>query len=293
MPSDGAFIAGRIGAKTWLSRCFKISIYLELSISGIVQSYYIWRIWHVRQSVPIVAFLIFALLARLGTGYRATAFTGINETWKSLYTTKGYQIYLNFALSLNVVMDSLITAVLSVFLYQTRQSARSSTKNMVLKLIFCGVTAGVLTLMASVVILVTFNASKGTITYGGCLQIMAKLYANSMLAMLNARQRIVRSAASSGGCALELPELQNRGPTAPRPGAAIHVLTEVITKSETWSSTNGQKADEHKISTSDSPRKYEIACRTFKSPTTIDDRWCGCARVTPALPESFPTVTPS
>ncbi|KAI0683354.1 hypothetical protein BC835DRAFT_748663 [Cytidiella melzeri] len=230
-----------------------------LTFVGLVQSYYIWRIWHIRQSVPIVAFLISAVLTRLAFGYRSNAFTGTGETWEAIFATKHYKIYVNIAFSLNVVVDSLITIALSVFLYQTRMSAQSrNTKNIVLKLMYYSLSAGGLTLLTSVIILVTFNVSDGTITYGGCMQIIAKLYANSMLAVLNARQGIVRGASSTQGYSLELSQLHNQAPATSRPGTAIHVFREAITTSETWSCGNGQPVDEQKVSASDSMGKHEI-----------------------------------
>ncbi|KAI0776353.1 hypothetical protein BC629DRAFT_1525749 [Irpex lacteus] len=51
------------------------------------------------------------------------------------------------------------------------------------KLMYYALSAGALTMITSTIALICFNASKTTIAFVGVLEVMTKVYANSMLAM--------------------------------------------------------------------------------------------------------------
>ncbi|KAI0341048.1 hypothetical protein BDW22DRAFT_318205 [Trametopsis cervina] len=82
------------------------------------------------------------------------------------------------------------------------------TKNMLKKLIHYSVTTGALTALTSLIVLICYNALPKNILFGGLLEVLSKLYANSSLAMLNARRRV--SAGAMGTMtALSVPNPSN------------------------------------------------------------------------------------
>ncbi|KAI0826473.1 hypothetical protein BC629DRAFT_1456573 [Irpex lacteus] len=58
-----------------------------------------------------------------------------------------------------------------------------TTKSIIYKLMYYALSAGALTMITSTIALICFNASKTTISFVGVLEVMTKVYANSMLAM--------------------------------------------------------------------------------------------------------------
>ncbi|KAI0826385.1 hypothetical protein BC629DRAFT_75543 [Irpex lacteus] len=157
---------------------------LELIINGLVQSYYIYRIWRLSHNIPMVVYLSVVLGCRTATGFRASSFAYPYNDWLVLGVLKPYKRFAAATLSLSVLLDSSITFILWLYLRHAHSLAcKRSTRNTVHKLMYYALSAGGLTTMASVVTLCVFIMAASPVLFGGLAMIMAKLYANSMLAM--------------------------------------------------------------------------------------------------------------
>ncbi|KAI0088893.1 hypothetical protein BDY19DRAFT_155163 [Irpex rosettiformis] len=210
-----------------ISWSFKLLVYLEQTVDPLVQSYYIYRVWCVSQNKILSLALVSVLLARIAVALRGAAYVCIFDTWLPLGNEKLLNIYLNATLALSASVDFLVTFALTYyFTVKCRSSAHArSTKKILLKLTYYSITAGALTAVANLVSLIWFNTSPTSQTYFAILQMALHLTGNAMLAVLNARRSIARSAASPNGISLELSQLSHG---SSQPERAIHILQETL-----------------------------------------------------------------
>ncbi|KAI0826387.1 hypothetical protein BC629DRAFT_1455871, partial [Irpex lacteus] len=92
-------------------------------------------------------------------------------------------------LSLSVALDLSITILLQIYLRQFHSRVQvRSTRNVVYWLTYYALSTGVLTAIMATMDLVLFEVSDSPVLWGGLVVVLSKVYANSMLAMLNKRQ---------------------------------------------------------------------------------------------------------
>ncbi|KAI0747279.1 hypothetical protein BC629DRAFT_215118 [Irpex lacteus] len=109
-----------------------------------------------------------------------------------------------------------------------------NTKYIMRKLVQYALSSGVLTAVTSIVTLILFNVFPSDLHYGGTLMLLTKVYANSMLAMLNRRQGIKDEAPPNDGVSVHLSNLSG-GTNGARPTATrIQVVRDTVTASDTW-----------------------------------------------------------
>ncbi|KAI0087470.1 hypothetical protein BDY19DRAFT_231579 [Irpex rosettiformis] len=240
-----------------------VTVYLELTISSIVQGWYIYRIWRLRKQIIPTVLLITILFAHMGISFRATAYINKYATWIEVYADNHFTVDLNCTFGLNIALDASIASVLIFYLSRDRSNAvKRSTRSMTRSLINFTFSTGILTVLTSCGLFIALNVTKHTLTFGGMVQFIAKLYANSMLAVLNARQSVMRAAAASDTkFGLELSNMQTTS-IAPasgrRPAAPIQIRTDttVLTvSSNTWAD---KRADSFSNLQSDSPPEVNM-----------------------------------
>ncbi|KAI0826247.1 hypothetical protein BC629DRAFT_1587079 [Irpex lacteus] len=181
----------------------------------------------------VTGFLSVLWIARMGVAFRYDSYLFQYSEWDAIDADKSYWIVLNTAFALNVIMDLATTFVLTLHLYLSRSWAiKRSTRNIVGTLINLVIGAGALNLIASIALFITSNLSKESITYGGIMELEAKLYANSMLAMLNARRGIVDRAATNGNYTLDLSRIQSHFSNGHLP--IIRVQKEIAVTVDPW-----------------------------------------------------------
>ncbi|KAI0087472.1 hypothetical protein BDY19DRAFT_994804 [Irpex rosettiformis] len=214
--------------------------YYKRDCSSAFYSWYIYRIWRLRRQIIPTAFLVILLFVHIAISFRAAAYTNKYDTWVEVYGDKGFTVYVNCTIALNIALDASITAVLMFYLIRDRsRAAKRSTKRMMGSLIHFAFSTGILTVLTSCGLFVALNASKETLTFGGTIHFIAKLYANSMLAVLNARQSVKQAAIAETKFGVELSTMQpstlpssTRGPTTP---IQIRTHTTVLsTNDDTW-----------------------------------------------------------
>ncbi|KAI0341075.1 hypothetical protein BDW22DRAFT_1359234 [Trametopsis cervina] len=125
-----------------------------------------------------------------------------------MQTSKSFHITANVAWVVAVVTDIVITLTLVYYLYRNRRVGITQTKNMMGKLIHYSVTTGLLTAIGSLVVLITYNAYPHSLLFAGLVEALSKLYANSALAMLNARHIFASTSAVNGSNAIELSQFR-------------------------------------------------------------------------------------
>ncbi|KAI0791648.1 hypothetical protein BC629DRAFT_1593233 [Irpex lacteus] len=283
---------------------FGVTVYLEVLISGTVQVFYMLRIWRcgyseylsfvisvltllfvVRRQILVVGFMVSLLIARVGLAFRTTSFAYEFSSWAGLLEASYTHAPINAGWALNVAVDASITFVLATYLYQDRSAAtKRGTKTLINKLAHYAISTGALTLwvldtllttissllmtvlvrMASTAIFITFNARSHSLVFGGLLEVLTKLYANSMLAMLNARRSVIEKAASTNNMTMELTDLAQGVPSYNSNRAAvIQVTKETTTMTDLWDAESRSPAvSTHSVRLATSQELYD----TKKSP---------------------------
>ncbi|KAI0087480.1 hypothetical protein BDY19DRAFT_953954 [Irpex rosettiformis] len=254
-----------------------VTIYFELIISSIVQAWYIYRIWRLkRQTIP-TAFLTAVLFAHVGQypcdevsrkisltcqryqalSFRASAYTHKYATWAELYDDPHFSIDVNCTFGLNIALDASITSVLMFYLLRDRSKAakRRSTRKMIRSLVNFAFSTGILTVLTSCGLFLALNVAKHTITFGGMIQFIAKLYANSMLAVLNARQNVVQSARAESKFTMELSYLQHDTLATPTP---VRITSEPIRFRTPTTTTFLTTPDDTWVSKQDQSTQYAV-----------------------------------
>ncbi|KAI0819089.1 hypothetical protein BC629DRAFT_1588401 [Irpex lacteus] len=146
--------------------------------------------------------------ARVGVAFRSTAFACMEATWFDLANSKWYIRVTTVALSLAVLADLSVTTTFLWALNRSHSLAHTrNTKSVVQKLIKYTLSCGILTAMISITTLILYSVFPTDLHYAGALMLLTKVYANSMLAMLNRREGIKEDAARNDGFSLHLSNL--------------------------------------------------------------------------------------
>ncbi|KAI0341066.1 hypothetical protein BDW22DRAFT_1430236 [Trametopsis cervina] len=210
------------------------SIIVEVLIVGLTQSFYVYRIWSLSQKKHIVIAVLGSLVVmRVGVSMYAATLTLRYGTWAALQSSQLFLITANIGWVLCGLADLMTTTTLIYYLYRGRTVALVRTRNIIRKLVHYSITTGAITVVTSMVVLITFNAKKHSLVFGGLLEVLTKLYANSVVAMLNARRSVGSTATTKKGDTIELSPLS----WASRPQTevdVIHVSKETMVSNDTF-----------------------------------------------------------
>ncbi|KAF9057471.1 hypothetical protein BJ165DRAFT_35260 [Panaeolus papilionaceus] len=160
------------------------SILLEVLFNGLigllVQGFLALRVWRLsNNNVPLTAMVSGFIVAGFARSMRLT-------TWVELEGLKGLSMAVNL---LGAAADVLITAALLFFLHRSRTGFKKSD-TMISTLITFTVSTGLLTSICAVASMISILASGHTLIYVAFYFCLGRLYSNSVLATLNARQSI-------------------------------------------------------------------------------------------------------
>ncbi|KAJ7605246.1 hypothetical protein DFH06DRAFT_1253022 [Mycena polygramma] len=181
-----------------------ITLVLLCGISSmIVQSFYAWRIWRIAYDtwpLRLVAILVEGLSLMQGSSaIAAAALLFRNPTNHEIARRRQF---FDVWLIGSLVTDTLISLCMLWILLKARNNTpRPSSKIMFDKLIVNTVKTGSATTIIAAATLILFDGFPDRIYYGTTFNFLQKLYAISLLANLNARQR---SSDSSAEASLEL-----------------------------------------------------------------------------------------
>ncbi|CAL1709171.1 unnamed protein product [Somion occarium] len=154
----------------------------------LVQGFYIRRIWILSNRFwPLLVVLVSILVLRIGFALATFGFFVSLETWDSFRTRNGPLVTISCGLGFAVLMDMCIAGLLIWYLARGRSGYRR-TDGVISFLIAYAVNTGLLTMAVSTAIVFTFAFMKESLLFAGFNLIASKLYANSFLGTLNARQ---------------------------------------------------------------------------------------------------------
>ncbi|CAA7260282.1 unnamed protein product [Cyclocybe aegerita] len=188
------------------------SILLEVLFNGlisfIVQAFLLLRVWRLSgNSIPLTVVIAALILAGFGCSTAFTAKSMKLQTWAELGQLKGLSIAVNIV---GAVADILIAAALFFLLHSSRTGFKKSD-TMISKLIAFTVSTGLLTSICAVASLISILASPNTLIYVAFYFCLGRLYSNSVLATLNARQIIRRMGEDSDELSFSLPAISKSG----------------------------------------------------------------------------------
>ncbi|CAL1703631.1 unnamed protein product [Somion occarium] len=131
------------------------------------------------------------LFARVTFGLGTSALLIKFKFYSTFRAQFGPLVTFTCGLSLAVAVDVLIAAILVYYLIRDKPGFKA-TENVVRTLVVYFVNTGVITMLVSIIILIFFFVFKESLIFGGMVLIASKLYSNSFLGTLNARQMLRR-----------------------------------------------------------------------------------------------------
>ncbi|KAK7460660.1 hypothetical protein VKT23_009375 [Stygiomarasmius scandens] len=183
----------------------------------LVQLFYTVRVWRLSNKNWFLA--IFILVMVLGDAACGTAWVIISllrETFQDLLGISGLTMTINV---LSAAADVVI-AVALCFLLQKSRTGFTRTDTIINKLILFVVNTGLATSLCAVASLISLLASPDTLIYAAFYFCIGRLYSNSLLAALNARNHI-----RGGGGAFDDSEMVSiPASVSPHPGQSLNAL---------------------------------------------------------------------
>ncbi|KAI0631712.1 hypothetical protein C8Q77DRAFT_1159461 [Trametes polyzona] len=148
--------------------------------------FFLRRVWKIgRQYRPLVAVAAVLLLGEFGFATAVTVDTFLHPTLHN-----SAQAWMNSAgVGMAVLADTILTAALIFSLHQSRTGVRR-TDSIIDVLIMYAINTGLVTGIMNLLSLVFALAMPDNLIYAGIVIVATKLYANSMMAVLNSRRSL-------------------------------------------------------------------------------------------------------
>ncbi|KAF8573798.1 hypothetical protein K439DRAFT_1665668 [Ramaria rubella] len=170
---------------------FNMHVFLTTVVACVVQTFFVHRCWKLDRGMVNTALSIFILLValvQLVFGLISTVLTfRLHEFVQFLKFTWTVDTWLGAA----ATCDILVSAAIVRSLWRSRTGIKR-TNNLIMNLILWTVNTGVLTSVWAILDIALFTASKDTLIHDFFNVMLAKLYANTLLATLNHRRPTVR-----------------------------------------------------------------------------------------------------
>ncbi|GJE95526.1 hypothetical protein PsYK624_117110 [Phanerochaete sordida] len=205
------------------------SIYAEVTIAGASQGYFIYRLWALSGKNWIVAGVpSILLLARVAIGFATAVFLKKYDTWVEFHAQQSSRTTTDSGLVLSAMVDILVTLLLTYYLHKQKTSFRR-TQHIMQRMMFYSINTGAITMCCSITALFMFNFLNGSLAFGGMVEILSKLYANSVLAMLNARKHLKgKFNDNTNSIPLNFTSQESRGTVDVNGGVRIDIRKDVI-----------------------------------------------------------------
>ncbi|OBZ66576.1 hypothetical protein A0H81_13376 [Grifola frondosa] len=206
-----------------------ITVLLGIFITLAVHSFYIRRVWIVsNKSIPMTALVTFFAACRFGFGIATSVMSYSIPEWVTFRSRTAPLVTISAGIGGAAIVDVLVASCLIYYLRRSRGSWESSNNRLHLIMVYT-VNTGAITSIVSVLCVILFATEKGSLAFLGLVEIQSKLYANSFLASLNARQHI-RNKFNSGSNYYPSIEFSSRSQyrsTVPAPQVEIFQQTVV------------------------------------------------------------------
>ncbi|RDX47541.1 hypothetical protein OH76DRAFT_1484668 [Lentinus brumalis] len=162
-----------------------IMVIMEAVTALIVQSFFAMRIHRLSTNkfvvLPVIALTVTEFCVSVAYAVKAVFY----KTFPELAKHKGLSLAMNVSAALT---DVTIAAILCTILQRSKTGYERSDR-LVNKLMAFTINTGLVTSTCACVSLITYLARPGSFVYMSFFLLMGRLYSNSLLATLNARQR--------------------------------------------------------------------------------------------------------
>ncbi|CAL1703788.1 unnamed protein product [Somion occarium] len=180
----------------------------EVLILALVEGFYIYRIWICTIGLISTLDLIGSLKSLSFT--LSTAVYGLlARSWDAFQHTFSSSFSVLMACSFSAVVDGLI-AICMMILLRHKQTGFNRTDNVLRWIMAYSVNTGAISMVVSIVIAITYSTMQDSLLFVGLVILTGKLYANSLLGMLNARALMRQKANKTDSGLVELPTFNNR-----------------------------------------------------------------------------------
>jgi len=162
---------------------------LDSIIASIVQTFYCWRIWVLRKSLPLCAVILMASLAQVIGGVMCgVGASMVAKTFSAMAVSEYQHTTATIWFACSSLCDILIAGSMTYLLLRNKPGAWR-TSNFLVKFTRLTVETNTLTTAFAITSLITFSYAGSLITpvYLTCSMTMGKLYTNTLLVMLNSR----------------------------------------------------------------------------------------------------------
>ncbi|KAH9848429.1 hypothetical protein C2E23DRAFT_434798 [Lenzites betulinus] len=168
-----------------------VTVITSACIALCVQGYYVWRVWCVSSKSILWTIVIgvFAL-ARVAFGIGSTILSYVYPEWITFRDTKSSLITISGGLGSAALVDMLVAVTLSYYLNKGRSTWHKESNSRINMILLYAVNTGAITGTASLLCVILFATQKQSLAFLGLVEIQAKLYSNSFLGSLNARDHI-------------------------------------------------------------------------------------------------------
>lgn len=160
-----------------------------IGMIAMVQGFYIYRIYQLsNHNLYATAAPSLSLAARVGLAILTAILFAEAGTWTEIHTSTRLHVLITFGSSLNVFNDSLITLLFAYYLH-TRKTPIGKTQSILRKWTIYTINTGALAIFASAAVIIMYLLSQ-SIMFAGMYTLVGKIYAFSMLAQLNSREKL-------------------------------------------------------------------------------------------------------
>ncbi|KAL0578167.1 hypothetical protein V5O48_003833 [Marasmius crinis-equi] len=175
------------------------SLYVEILFNAftafIVQSFFTWRIWTLRKNIPITAGIFLLVLSALGTSIAFVA-QGMSQQLDTFEKFKELQA-LSMSVNVTAAVTDIAICVAMCTLLNASKTGFSWSNSIINRLMLFSINTGILTAACAVASLIFILAVPNALVYFCLYLTIGRLYTNSLLATLNARNYI-RNGSRSG-----------------------------------------------------------------------------------------------
>ncbi|KAI0345554.1 hypothetical protein BDW22DRAFT_1426228 [Trametopsis cervina] len=166
-----------------------VTVFVELLIVAMTEGFYIHRIYCLSHSLIVASVPAVLLVSRVIFGFVSAAYLYVYDTWAEFHLQKIPQALLTTSLSLGVATDLAVTALL-IYCLNRERTHFVRTDSILAKLMRHVINNGALSMVLSLIIIIVLHTTPNSLVFAGLIETISKLYANSMMASLNARQSL-------------------------------------------------------------------------------------------------------
>lgn len=222
---------GSPSALTFCEWSLSVAAIFGFVIGWMVNLFFVWRIWLLSKNLWVAGFIGALATTRAAFGITVCYYTFPYPSWHD-FRLHAYP-YILAGLSLGVVVDCLITLAVSRQLLKGKTGAQD-TDALITRLLGYTLNTGFITSLFAIIEIITFLVSTQSLVFLAFVFVQNKLYANCLLATLNARQdlraRLPGVKVSSDNGAFRAGKWGPMSPAYPRP---IQIATETVVQKDT------------------------------------------------------------